>query len=639
MKPLTAGDPGQIGPYRLIGVLGAGGMGQVYLGMSPGGRAVAVKVVFNHLARDPMFIARFRREVEAAKSVSGVYTAPVIASGLDDRPQWFASGYVEGPSLAEAVIERNAPLPEIAVWRLAAGLVEALQDVHAANLVHRDLKPANVLLALDGPKVIDFGITKALEGMSTTASRQMPIGTPAFMSPEQANCDAVGPASDVFSLGSVIAFAATGRILFRAGHPAAELLRVVDEEPDLTGMAQPLRELVRSCLAKDPADRPSLSRLLDAIIAGSADYPSMTPSSFWPRSLADFIRSRSDITNPRDVGFAQPDEPQQKPPAQPVTEHPARRPRKSRSRKLHASVSAAVIIALITTLAWRLRPGDQPSAAATLASYTRPVQHFKDGLLISTQWMLGGSSGSLLTAKITATDATGAALAVQFEMPFPVALLKDLGAARFSPSPPMVIDHGRGLVWPLRIPAHGSAVMYIRLDVGSALVSEARLKGLVSRLTSVQPGPADIPAPQVTLQSLMIIPKRPRVQLGGSERLKLVGLLSNGKRASPAYLSKIKWRTANLNVARVNAVGRITAVAVGETRVTATVGKVKAYVLVVVTVRPKTGQDPSGGGQQAPSSAPTQGHSQPHSSSSSPPVSTPTSHPAPSPTTSPTQLP
>jgi serine/threonine protein kinase len=217
VEPLGARDPRQVGVYQLRARLGAGGMGRVFLGYSPAGRAVAVKVIHPELAAEPAFLTRFRREVAAARAVSGAYTAPVVAVGLDDDPPWMATTFVVGPSLAEAVAEAG-PLPELWVWRLAAGLTEALQDVHACGLVHRDLTPRNVLLAADGPRVIDFGISRALEGTALTATG-LAVGTPSYMSPEQADGAKVGSASDVFSLGCVIAFAdspAGGTSRFRA---------------------------------------------------------------------------------------------------------------------------------------------------------------------------------------------------------------------------------------------------------------------------------------------------------------------------------------------------------------------------------------------------------------------------------------
>jgi len=208
LQELQAGDPSQIGPYLLLGRLGAGGMGQVFKGKSPGGRQVAVKVIRPELAGEPGFLTRFAREVAAARMVSGLFTAPVVDADPTAPLPWLVTGYVNGPSLSEAVNE-HGPLPVASVLALAAGLAEGLAAVHAAGVVHRDLKPSNVLLAADGPRVIDFGISRAVDATDLTRTG-MVIGSPAFMSPEQVEDSEVGPASDVFSLGSVLVFAATG---------------------------------------------------------------------------------------------------------------------------------------------------------------------------------------------------------------------------------------------------------------------------------------------------------------------------------------------------------------------------------------------------------------------------------------------
>ena len=256
MKPLAADDPRVIGEYRLRAQLGAGGMGRVYLGLSPAGRAVAIKVVHPDLASDADFLRRFGQEVAAARAVSGIYTAPVVASGLNERPPWLATAFVPGPPLDQVVAE-NGPLPEQALWPLLAGLVEALQAIHACGVVHRDLKPANVLLATDGPRVIDFGIARATDGTSLTAAGVV-FGTPGYMSPEQAEGRGAGPASDVFALGCVVAYAAAGMGPFGTGTAAAILYRVVHAEPVLDGVPPRLRPVIAACLAKDPAARPSL---------------------------------------------------------------------------------------------------------------------------------------------------------------------------------------------------------------------------------------------------------------------------------------------------------------------------------------------------------------------------------------------
>ena len=221
LSELQPGDPQAIGPYRLVRQLGQGGMGRVYLGMSPGGRPVAVKAIRPELAADPEFRARFGREVAAARRVSGVFTAQVVDADVDGPVAWMATAYVPGPSLAEAV-DTHGPLPEASLLALAAGLAESLNAIHAAGVVHRDLKPSNVLLAEDGPRVIDFGISRAAESTMLTQAGLV-VGSPGFMSPEQATGYEVGPPSDIFNLGAVLAFAATGEGPFGTGTTAALL--------------------------------------------------------------------------------------------------------------------------------------------------------------------------------------------------------------------------------------------------------------------------------------------------------------------------------------------------------------------------------------------------------------------------------
>jgi hypothetical protein len=289
MEPLSANDPRAAGEFQLRARLGTGGMGRVYLGFSPAGRAVAVKVIHPELARDADFRRRFAREVATARAVSGIYTAPVVASGLDDDPPWLATAYVPGPSLAE-VIAGHGPLTEPAVWRLAAGLTEALQAVHACGLVHRDLKPGNVLLAADGPRVIDFGISRALDGTSLTATG-MVVGTPGYMSPEQAEGAQADAPSDVFSLGCVLAYAATGNAPFGEGSAASVLYRVVMRPPDLAGVPARLREVVAACLAKNPAQRPELSSLAAMISRTGPAVAAASPTSYWPAPVAEVIRA------------------------------------------------------------------------------------------------------------------------------------------------------------------------------------------------------------------------------------------------------------------------------------------------------------------------------------------------------------
>ena len=261
ISELRTDDPAAVGPYRLLGRLGTGGMGRVFLGQSPGGRLVAVKVIRPELADEPGFRARFAREVSAARKVSGLFTALVVDADAEAELPWLATAYVAGPSLAEAV-EEHGPLPVPSVRALAAGLAEGLAAIHAAGVVHRDLKPANVLLADDGPRVIDFGISRAVETTMLTLSRDSVIGSPGFLSPEQAEAGKVGPPSDVFSLGAVLAFAATGEGPFGSGPTPALVYRVVNREPDLAAVPERIRPLVERCLAKDPAARPTPAAML-----------------------------------------------------------------------------------------------------------------------------------------------------------------------------------------------------------------------------------------------------------------------------------------------------------------------------------------------------------------------------------------
>ncbi|MFJ9807273.1 protein kinase [Streptomyces sp. NPDC101158] len=265
MQPLAADDPRQVGEYRLLRRLGAGGMGRVYLGRTPGGRTVAVKVVRRELTEDPEFRARFRQEVSAARRVGGAWTAPVLDADTEGEHLWVATGYIAGPSLTAAVHEFG-PLPEPAVRTLGVSLAEALSHVHGLGLVHRDVKPSNVLLTLDGPRLIDFGITRALDATTGLTRSGQIFGSPGFMSPEQANGLPAGPASDVFSLGAVLAYAATGTMPFGSGVSAPVLLyRVLHEEPDLSGLTGPLHSLVHDCLAKDPAARPAPGKLREQL--------------------------------------------------------------------------------------------------------------------------------------------------------------------------------------------------------------------------------------------------------------------------------------------------------------------------------------------------------------------------------------
>ena len=266
-QDLQPDDPGRIGPYRLRGVLGSGGMGRVFLGASADGQLAAVKVIRADLASDPEFRARFRREVTVARKVSSRFTVPLIGADTDGPVPWLATTYVTGPSLADAVRE-HGPLPVRSVLELAAGLAAGLSAIHAAGVVHRDLKPSNVLLAQDGPRVIDFGISVAAETSPLTRTGLL-IGSPGYMSPEQVEGREIGAPSDVFSLGAVLAFAATGEAPFGRGSAPTLAYRAVYREVNLDRVPAEVRGLIQRCLAKNPSQRPTARDLEFAASPGA----------------------------------------------------------------------------------------------------------------------------------------------------------------------------------------------------------------------------------------------------------------------------------------------------------------------------------------------------------------------------------
>ncbi|WP_188196502.1 protein kinase domain-containing protein [Nonomuraea sp. SYSU D8015] len=274
LEALRDGDPRQVGPYALSGRLGDGGMGVVYLGQGPDGAQVAVKVIHARMGSDPEFRRRFAREVAAAKRVARFCTAPVLDADVEGDVAYLVTEYVQGPSLDDAVRE-SGPLKGSALDGLAASMAMALRAIHGAGVVHRDLKPSNVLLSQVGPKVIDFGIAQLADAEMSSAV----LGTPAYMSPEQVAGEAIGPASDIFSWGGTVAFAACGRPPFgSSGSVPTILLRIVNEPPDLRGLSGPLRELVAAALAKSPAERPTAQDLMDHLSTSASGVPGRVPA-------------------------------------------------------------------------------------------------------------------------------------------------------------------------------------------------------------------------------------------------------------------------------------------------------------------------------------------------------------------------
>ncbi|MFF8409816.1 serine/threonine-protein kinase [Streptomyces omiyaensis] len=362
MEPLNAEDPVSIGPFRLIGRLGVGGMGRVFLARSAGGRTVAVKVVHAELAAQDEFRRRFAREVEALERVGGTGTAPVLGSDTTSASPWVAIGYVPGPSLRAVVGDEYGPLPPATVRALGAGLGRALDHIHRAGLVHRDLKPSNVLLTVDGPRIIDFGIARAVDtvtdgGLTSTGAV---VGSPGFMSPEQVRGEKLGPASDVFCLGSVLAYAATGRSPFGTSDSGVHALmfRIAHDEPDLTDVAPALTGLIRACLAKDPAARPTAAEIAETLPVPDPWLPADVLARLG-RHAARLLEAEGSTegtagggagatgTAPapeRTTGGAAPGDPTPAPAPAPAPEPSPPRPR-SRRRVLTAALATAAVAA------------------------------------------------------------------------------------------------------------------------------------------------------------------------------------------------------------------------------------------------------------------------------------------------------
>ena len=348
-RELQPDDPGRIGSYRLRGVLGSGGMGRVFLGATAEGQLAAVKVIRADLAADPEFRARFRREVTVARRVSSRFTVPLIDADTEGPVPWLATAYVAGPSLADAVRE-HGPLPVRSVLGLAAGLAEGLSAVHAAGVVHRDLKPSNVLLAQDGPRVIDFGISVAA-GTSPLTRTGLLIGSPGYMSPEQIEGREVGSASDIFSLGAVLAFAATGEAPFGSGSAPTLAYRAVYRQVNLDRVPAEARGLIQSCLAKDPGQRPAARDLTFA--AGAAAVP--RTERWLPEPVTRTLMELPETSDPsRTVTSLRPSSAAQptahstgQPSAQPAGGRPGRHGGRRQRRLARPLTIAAMVVALL----------------------------------------------------------------------------------------------------------------------------------------------------------------------------------------------------------------------------------------------------------------------------------------------------
>ncbi|WP_339154770.1 serine/threonine-protein kinase [Actinomadura luteofluorescens] len=370
-ETLRPGDPGELGPYRLVGRLGRGGMGTVYLGEDSAGRRVAVKMINRELAGEGTFRERFRREVTAARQVRRFCTAPVMDAELDTDPLYVVTEYIDGPSLEKAVSERG-PLPGSDLEGLAVGVATALAAIHGAGIVHRDLKPANVLLSSTGPRVIDFGIARALDAADGPTRTGQFVGTPNYLPPELLRGEQVSSASDVFSWGCVVAYAGTGHPPF-AGTTVPEIFyRVVHEEPKLDGLDPALRDVVAAALDKDPRRRPTVQDLLGRLVGnGQADPARLaeTVQASWHGPASEpTVQART-----AQATFQQPTPPIAAPPGTGATRqdaHPAPRPGGGRSRRpliIGGAVAAAVVLlAVVGFLA--LRPDGPPDDLATTFS-------------------------------------------------------------------------------------------------------------------------------------------------------------------------------------------------------------------------------------------------------------------------------
>ncbi|MDQ1028979.1 ABC-type branched-subunit amino acid transport system substrate-binding protein [Streptomyces umbrinus] len=386
--PLLPTDPASIGGHRLLARLGAGGMGVVYLGRTKAGSLAAVKVIQAEYADEPDFRARFRREVETARRVTSPWAVPVTGADPDADEPWLATAFVPGPSLEEAVA-RHGPLPTRSVLVLARMLAAALREVHAAGLVHRDVKPANVLLAVDGPRLIDFGIARATDETAIT-STDLVVGTPGFLSPEQAEARgaALGPPSDIFSLGCLLAYAATGRPPFGTGTVDALLYRTVHDEPDLTGIEAEegkeageggegaeagveLLTLLLMCLAKDPADRPTAEQIGTVLLVEDA-VPEGGQIDWLPEGVVRVIADRSsEMLALPDIEPTAAEAPAEAPAGPPGDTEPASPGR----RRLLLASGAAVLMAAGGTAAWAvLRDEDKGTSASGARRWAIGVQ-------------------------------------------------------------------------------------------------------------------------------------------------------------------------------------------------------------------------------------------------------------------------
>ncbi|MFZ3566432.1 PQQ-binding-like beta-propeller repeat protein [Streptomyces sp. BH097] len=448
--PLEPGDPEQIGPYRMLGRLGAGGMGRVYLGRSPGGRNVAVKVVREELSDDAAFRQRFTREVAAARRVTGYFTAAVVDAAPDADPPWLATAYVPGPSLRDAVADHGA-WPEGPVLALGAALAEALESIRAQGLEHRDLKPANVLLADDGPRIIDFGISRAVDDTRLTLT-DAAVGTPGYMPPEVLLGRPTGPAGDVFALGAVLVYAATGKGPFSGGNAHFTNYRVVHEPPDLAGAPDHVARLAARCLDKDPDRRPTAAQLVQELEESAAARQGGHIIPGWLPEAVTAEISRGQNTSFANRGFGalsiKPDPDGTPPPGDDGTDRsptlsrtslatkalasaqkPDKRPRRAVRRATLIGLASTVALTLLITLSVVLLNRGDDGADADTGKQSTPGR-----MSLDEEWTYDGSvidSPVVADGKVYVTDRGGALRAVDAKSGQQVWSYKGLDDARF----------------------------------------------------------------------------------------------------------------------------------------------------------------------------------------------------------------
>ncbi|MFE4994615.1 serine/threonine-protein kinase [Streptomyces mirabilis] len=383
------GDPSHIGPYRIVGRLGAGGMGTVHAGVTSDGMRVAVKVIHPEQAQEPEFRARFRREVELSSRVTGPHLIPLLAADPDAQTPWLATAYVPGPTLNQHVLA-HGPLAEGSLYAFATATAQALAAIHAVGVVHRDVKPQNVLLTPAGPRVLDFGIAHAADGTSVTRTGVM-TGTPGWISPEQYRQGTAGPAGDVFAWGALVAYAATGRLPFGAGAPDVVAFRVMSSEADLDGVPAPLRRTVEKALVQEPGDRPSAADAAhECAVLLASQVTQVASANAVPATAVDMITAIWEVPTAED----------------PAWQLPSDRSRSKKKRLAGAVVLAAGVIGGLAGGVAALLPGDTggarhaPSSAASASPLTstgsgQPSASTAKGDEAAKQQAASGSSASV----------------------------------------------------------------------------------------------------------------------------------------------------------------------------------------------------------------------------------------------------